>query len=145
MQGGAVGLLAGLRGLTGIAGDLLDGLFQLAEGIADLRRVSHLAFGALMQAVTQVRQAVAAAGDLLGMQANAADQPDQIVTQLVEGVLDGAHLGGLCLQADALAEMPGGPARQLRHQAFQYAGQAALQGVDADGDEQQQDDHAALQ
>jgi hypothetical protein len=46
----AVGVTASVGGLAGITCNLLDGGLQFAEGIADLRGVAGLAFGAAVQA-----------------------------------------------------------------------------------------------
>ncbi|MCY1414040.1 hypothetical protein D9M71_294800 [compost metagenome] len=78
------GIVAGVGSLTGIAGHLEDGRLQLAQGIADLRGIAGLAFGAIVQGAAHAGQGMAAAGDLLGVVADGADQLDQINTQTVE-------------------------------------------------------------
>ena len=84
----------------------------------------------------EVGQGAAAAGHLLGVTANGADQVDQVQAQTIEGLFDIAQLAGLRLQLHFNAEVTGGPGRQRRHQAMQDIGQAPLDGVDGQGDQQ---------
>ena len=142
---GAPGITAGIGRLAGIAGHLQDGALQLAEGITDLRGVAGLALGAAVQAVAEVGQGAAAAGHLLGVTANGADQIDQVQAQAIEGFFDVAQLAGLRLQLHLAAEVAGGPGRQRRHQAMEDIGQAPLDGVDGQGDQQDQANHQPLQ
>ena len=141
---GAVGIAAGGGGLAGVAGDLLNGGLQLAEGVADLPGVAGLALGAGVQAAAEVGQGAAGAGDLLGMLADGADQLDQVGAQAVQRGLDVAQFAGAGVQLDVLGEVALGPGRQRRHQSFEQSGQAALDAVDGQGDEQDQADHQAL-
>ncbi len=94
MHQSAVGIAAGIGGLTGVLGDLADGRFQLAQCIADQRGIPGLAFGAAVQTAAEVGQSAAGAGDLFGMAANAGDQFHQITTQMIERVFDVAQLAG---------------------------------------------------
>ncbi|MNV09755.1 hypothetical protein D3C71_1002590 [compost metagenome] len=77
-------MTTGVGGLAGIAGDLLDGRFQLTEGITDQRCVTGLMFGAAVQFIAQLGQGAAAAGDLFGVQANGPHQSHQIGAQAIE-------------------------------------------------------------
>ncbi|MND97554.1 hypothetical protein D3C80_898760 [compost metagenome] len=80
----ASGIAAGIGGLAGIAGDLQDGCFQLAQGIADLRGVPGLTLGACMQSAAHAGQGMAAACDLFRVAADGSDQLHQIQAQTVE-------------------------------------------------------------
>ncbi|MNH15437.1 hypothetical protein D3C79_750510 [compost metagenome] len=80
----ASGIAAGIGGLAGIAGDLQDGCFQLAQGIADLRGVPGLTLGACMQRAAHAGQGMAAACDLFRVAADGSDQLHQIQAQTVE-------------------------------------------------------------
>ncbi len=49
------GMATGLGGLTGVAGDLLDGRLQFAKGVANHCRVAGLVFGTAVQVIAQFR------------------------------------------------------------------------------------------
>jgi hypothetical protein len=89
-------------------------------------------------------QGVAAAGHLLGVVADGAHQLHQVLAQAVERLLDVVQFAVGLAQGDGLGEVAFGPARQGRRQAGQGACQAPLQGVDQQGDQQDQADHQAL-
>ncbi|MNN04832.1 hypothetical protein D3C81_1175700 [compost metagenome] len=137
-------IAAGVGGRAGIAGHLLNGRFQLTQRVADLPGVAGLALGAVVQGGAHAGQGVAAASHLLGVVADGADQLHQVLAQAVERFLDVVQLAVGLAQADGGGEVALGPVRQGRGQAGQGARQAPLQGVDEQGDQQDQADHQAL-
>jgi len=100
---------AGAGGLARIAGDLLDGRFEFAQGVADLRRVARLAFSAVMQAAAQFGEGAAAAGHFFGIAANGAHQVHQVSAQTVQRGFDVAQFAVGLAQCDRLAEVAFGP------------------------------------
>ncbi|MNL05276.1 hypothetical protein D3C87_1258630 [compost metagenome] len=138
------GMSTGVGGLAGIAGDLLNGRLQFAEGIADHRGIAGLMLGAAVQVVAQLRQGAAAAGDLLGVEANGAHQIHQISPQAIERGLNVMQFAIGLAQFNVLAEVALGPGRQGRRQIGQGPGQASLQGIDQQRDQQDQADHYPL-
>ncbi len=138
------GAAAGVRGLTGIAGHLLDGRLQLAQGVANLCRITGLALGTGMQAAAQLRQGAAAAGDLFGVLADGPHQIHQVGAQAVQRGFDIVQFAIGLAQLDIPAEVAFGPGRQGRGEVGQDPRQLALQGVDQQGDKQDQADHHAL-
>ncbi|MND60776.1 hypothetical protein D3C80_520130 [compost metagenome] len=141
---GVPGVAAGVGGQAGVAGHLLDGRFQFAQGVADLGGAAGLVLGPGMQAVVQLGQGAAAAGHLFGVLANGAHQFAQVVPQAVEGFLDPAQVTGAGAQRHGPAEIAGGPGAQCVDQPAEDQGQAALDAVDGQGDQQDQADHQAL-
>ncbi|MNV80750.1 hypothetical protein D3C71_1743730 [compost metagenome] len=104
------GIAAGLGGCAGVTCHLLNGRFQLAQGIADLPGIAGLALGAAVQRSAHAGQGVAAAGHLLGVVADGADQLHQVLTQAVERLLDVVQFAVGLAQGDGLGEVALGPA-----------------------------------
>ncbi len=134
----------GPGGLAGIPGDLLDGGFQFAQGITDLRGVAGLALGAVVQAAAQFGQGAAAACHFFGIATDGADQIHQVGAQAVKGGLDIVQFTVGLAQGNRLAEVAFGPGRQGWCQVGQHARQAALQGIDQQCDQQDQANHHPL-
>ncbi|WP_420902847.1 hypothetical protein [Pseudomonas mediterranea] len=141
---GVSGAAAGVGGLAGIAGHLLNRRFEFAEGVADQRRIVGLVFRAAVHFRAEIGQGPAAAGDLFGVQVNGAHQIRQIGPQPIEGRLDILQLTVAGAHVDVVAEVAFGPGRQGRRQVRQSPGQASLQGVDKQCDQQNQADHHPL-
>ncbi|MNQ75491.1 hypothetical protein D3C85_902910 [compost metagenome] len=144
MLDGSAGVAAGVGGLAGIAGDLHDGGLQFSQGIANLCRVTGLALGTTVQTTAQVGQGAAAAGHLFGVAADSPDQVDQIVAQAVQRHFNVVHLAIGGAKVNRLAEVAVGPMRKRRRQVGQHTGEAPLQGVDQQGNQQDQANHRAL-
>ena len=141
---GATGIAAGLCGLAGVPGHLLNGGFQFAQRVANQRGITGLAFCAAMQAGAEFGQGMAAALNLLGVQADSADQVHEVGPQAIQRFFDVAQFAVGRAQLDVLGEIPVGPGRQRGRKIGQNAGQAALQGVDQQRDQEDQADHQAL-
>ncbi len=144
VRDGLASVAAGIGSLTGIAGHLLNGRFQFAERITDHGRVTGLMFGAAVQVIAQLCQGSAAAGDLLGVEADGAHQIHQIGAQAIERGFDVLQFAVGFAQLNVATEIAFGPGGQGRSEVGQGSGQLALQGVDEQGDQQNQADHHAL-
>ena len=77
------GTAAGIGSLAGVARHLGNGGLQLTQRVADLCAIAGLALGAAVQSGAQLGQGPAAAGHLLGIQAQGAHQVHQIAAQAV--------------------------------------------------------------
>ncbi len=130
--------------LAGIPGHLLDGGFQFAQGVTDLRGIAGLALGTVMQTTAQLGEGAAAAGHFLGIPANGAHQVHQVGAQAIQGGFDVVQFTVGLAQRNGLAEVALGPGGQGWRQVGQYSRQAPLQGVDQQRDQQDQADHHTL-
>ncbi|MNO95869.1 hypothetical protein D3C76_875230 [compost metagenome] len=137
-------MATGLGGLAGVAGDLLDGRLQFAKGVSNHCRVAGLVFGAAVQVIAQFRQGSTAAGDLFGVATNGPHQVHQIGAQTIERGFDVMQFAVGIAQLNVAAEVAFGPGRQGRGESGQGSRQFALQGVDQQGDQQNQADHHPL-
>ena len=141
---GQAGAATGIGSMAGIPCDLGDGGLQFAQCVTDLGRINSLAFGAAVQAVAEFGQGLAAAGDLLGIQAQGAHQIHQVLAQAIERSLNVMQLAIGLAQLDVAAEVAVGPGRQRPGQMGQDLGQSALQSVDQQCDQQNQANHQTL-
>ncbi len=131
-------------GWTVIAGHFLVRGFQVAKGIADQCSAAGLRFGAAVQVTAQLGQHTTAAGDLLGVLADGPDQIHQIGAQAIQRCLNIVQLTVGRAELDVPTEVAFGPGRQRWREVGQYTGEASLQSVDQQRDQQNQADHHAL-
>ncbi|MNI15698.1 hypothetical protein D3C73_690010 [compost metagenome] len=138
------GMAAGIGGLAGIAGDLLDGRLQFTERVAYQRGIAGLMFGAVVQLVAQLSKRSAGARDLFGVEADGTYQIGEVGAQAVERGLDVMQFAVGLAQFDVAAEVALGPGQQRGCEVGQGSGQAPLQRVDQQRDQQDQGDHHPL-
>ncbi len=98
-----------------------------------------------MQVAAHFVEASTAGGDLGRLLAQGADQAKQVAAQAIERAFDIGDLADLRLDPCIAGEVSLGPFRKCRHQLTESSGQLALQTIDGQGDQQDQQDDAALQ